>query len=93
MAAMMGLLLQGVLLICVSALVAGFDFHQGPKTPSAFVKHTSTEDTVAKIQKRSLTARLTSLRIKRRSADPTDACEMLKGYDKKLANNTHLVSY
>ncbi|XP_004070452.1 sortilin [Oryzias latipes] len=90
MAAMMGLLLQGVLLICVSALVAGFDFHQGPKTPSAFVKHTSTEDTVAKIQKRSLTARLTSLRIKRRSADPTDACEMLKGYDKKLANNTHL---
>lgn len=94
----MGLLLPSILLLSVFTLTAGLDFQQGSKPgQSVFVKHSYIEEKAAKIVKRSLPSWLAASsaqhRIKRRSTEQGDSCKTLQGYDTKLADNTHSVSY
>lgn len=94
----MGLLQPCFLLLCVSTFTAGADFQQGskPRGQSGFVKRSHIEEKAARIVKRSLPAWLAaspSHKIKRRSDEQGDSCRALQGYDTKLADNTHSVSY
>lgn len=94
----MGLLLHCALLLSFSTFTAGLDFQPGSKPfgQSVFVKRSNTEEKAAKIVKRSLPAWLASSphhKIKRRSTEQGDSCKALQGFDTKLADNTHRVSY
>lgn len=97
-ASMMGLLLPCVLLLSVFTFAASLDFQQESKPlgQSDFVRRSYIEEKAAKIAKRSLPAWLAASpnhKIKRRSTEQDNSCGALQGYDAKLAENTHSVSY
>lgn len=94
----MGLLLPCVLLLSVSTFTAGSDFQLGPKPPgqSVFAKRSHIGERATRIVKRSLPAWLSaspSHRMKRRGAEQGDSCKALRGFETKLEDNTHRVSY
>lgn len=95
----MRLLLQCVLLLSLFTFkAAGLDFKLESRASGqlSFVKQT---DSGARLVKRSLQAWLPAAsrlhKIRRRSAggEQVDTCQALKGYEPKLAANTHRVSY
>ncbi|XP_008294333.1 sortilin 1b [Stegastes partitus] len=91
----MGLLLRGILLLSACTFTAGSDFQLGskPSGQSVFVRQSNSEERAAKIAKRSLLpawlAPSPNHKIKRRSAEQGDSCQVLQGYNTKLADNTH----
>lgn len=98
LATRMGLMLPCILLLSVSTFTAGSDFQQGSGAfgQSVFNRHARAEEKAAKIVKRSLPQWLAASpnhKIKRRSIDQDDSCKALRGFDSKLADNTHRVSY
>ncbi|XP_059189096.1 sortilin 1b [Centropristis striata] len=94
----MGLLLRCILLLFFLTFTAGLDVQQEyiPDGQSVFVKHLNIEEKARSIVKRSLPAWLAASpnhKIKRRSAEQGDSCKALKGYDTKLADNTHSYTF
>lgn len=84
----MGLLLHSVLLFSLCTFAASLDFHLGSKPvgQSVFLRLPGTGE------KRSLPAS-THHSVKRRSTDQDESCKGLRGYQTKLSDNTHRVSY
>lgn len=90
----MGLLVHCAHILLLNVAV-GLDFQQGAKThgQSVFLRKRNFE-TGTNIEKRSLPEWLAPSKheIHRRSAEG-DTCKAIQGYDTKLADNTHSVSY
>ncbi|MEQ2237037.1 hypothetical protein ILYODFUR_018969 [Ilyodon furcidens] len=95
----MGRPLQGLLLFAVCALhVGGLDFQPGSQalTQSVSMTRSGVKERAAQIVKRSLPSWLTAShnhRIRRRSAEQSDSCKQHQGFQSKLTENTHTVSY
>lgn len=92
----MRFLLPCVLLL--STFAAGLDFQRGSQThrQPVFSKRSHIGKTAAKIAKRSLPSWLSpsaSHRIKRRSVETGAVCKAHQGFETKLGENTHRVSY
>ncbi|XP_029911706.1 sortilin 1b [Myripristis murdjan] len=91
----MGLLLHCLLLFLVTFTV-GLDFHQRarPHGQSVFVRNSKIEK-ADRIVKRSLPGWPAAPKhnINRRSAEQSDTCKALQGYDTKLAQNTHRYAF
>lgn len=92
----MRFLLPCVLLL--STFAAGLDFQQGSQTRGqpVFSRRSHIGDTAARIAKRSLPAWLSpsaSHQIKRRSVETGASCKAHQGFETKLGENTHRVSY
>ena len=86
-------MLHGALLLSVCTFAASLDFQLGSKPvgQSVFVRHSSTEERAAKTAKRSLSPSARHS-VKRRSTEQDESCKGLRGYETKLADNTHQVS-
>ncbi|XP_068198985.1 sortilin 1b [Antennarius striatus] len=90
----MGLLLPCTVLLCVCTVAAGLHFQLGSKPvgQSVFVKQVNAEGRASKRSPPALPAASEKHKINRRSAEEDESCKSLKGYETKLAVNTHRVT-
>lgn len=93
----MGLLLHSLLLLSLSTFTAGVDFQLESKPfAQSFLRHLNIEERAVNIIRRALPAWLSASpnhKRTRRNAELGENCKALQGYDTKLADNTHRVSY
>ncbi|KAK5863465.1 hypothetical protein PBY51_000494 [Eleginops maclovinus] len=94
----MGLLLRCALLLSVFTFTAGLHFklESKPSGQSLLLRHSNIKEKAANIVKRSLPEWLSASpihKIKRRSTEQGDSCKAIKGYDTKLADNTHSYTF
>lgn len=84
--------------LLLSTFAAGLDFQRGSQTrgQATFSSRSYIGETGVKIAKRSLPSWLSpsaSHRIKRRSVETGATCKVHQGFETKLGENTHRVSY